>query len=257
MLPRAAVRMAVAVIPSAEQTPTGRGGMALPMAEAVPILALSEVAAGYGPITVLDGVSLRLDRGEVLAVLGANGSGKSTVLKTAIGLTPVSAGRLTLAGEDITALPPHRPAALGLGYVPRTRNVSADLPVPDNLRMGGFLRPAAFAADLAEVFALFPRLGERRRERAGSLSGGERRMLAIGLTLLLKPRLLLLDEPSSDLAPAMVTLVFDAIERIRRTLGIPLLLVEQNVEKALSLADRVCVLVRGRTALDCPAKAID
>ena len=222
-----------------------------------PFLDLAQITAGYGAMTVLDGLSLRLDRGEVLAILGANGSGKSTVLKTAIGLTRVTAGRLSFAGQDITRLPAHRRAALGIGYVPQNQNVFADLTVIDNLRMGGFLRPAAFDGEVARIFELFPRLRERRRERAGNLSGGERRMLAIGLTLLLAPKLLLLDEPSSDLAPAMVDQVFAAIREIHQALDIPILLVEQNVAKALTLADRVCVLVRGREALDVPAGAVD
>jgi len=222
-----------------------------------PLLELAEVTAGYGAITVLDGLSLRLGRSEVLAILGANGSGKSTVLKTAIGLTRMTAGRLSFAGQDVARLPAHRRAAMGIGYVPQDRNVFADLTVIDNLKMGGFLRPAAFADEVGSVFALFPRLAERRRERAGNLSGGERRMLAIGLTLLLAPKLLLLDEPSSDLAPAMVDQVFAAIREIHRTRDIPILLVEQNVDKALGLADRVCVLVRGREALDAPAGEID
>jgi ABC-type branched-subunit amino acid transport system ATPase component len=221
------------------------------------VLELSKVVAGYGPITVLDGVSLRLAAGEVLAILGANGSGKSTVLKTAIGLTRVTGGMVALAGRDITRLPAHRRAAAGLGYVPQTQNVFADLSVLDNLRMGAFLRPAELAAERDRLFAMFPVLAERRRERAGNLSGGERRMLSIALTLLLKPKLLLLDEPSSDLSPVMVEQVFQTIARIHRELGIPILLVEQNVAKALALASRVCVLVRGREALDAPAAAVD
>src|SRR5262249_36125369 len=206
----------------------------------------------YGPITVLDGLSLRLAPAEILAVLGANGSGKSTVLKTVIGLTRMTAGRITLAGADISRRPAHERAALGIGYVPQNQNVFADRSVADNLRMGGYLRAREVAAETAKVFDLFPRLKERRRELAGNLSGGERRMLSVGLTLLLKPKLLLLDEPSSDLAPAMVDLVFDAIGAIHRTLAMPILLVEQNVEKALGLAHRATVLVRGREALDVP-----
>jgi len=220
-------------------------------------LDFANVSAGYGAMTVLDGLSLGLGAGEIVAVLGANGSGKSTVLKTAIGLTRMSGGRIGLAGEDITRAPAHRRAALGIGYVPQTQNVFADLSVADNLRMGAYLRPAAFAAEAGRIFELFPRLKERRREQAGNLSGGERRMLAIGLTLLLQPKLLLLDEPSSDLAPAMVDLVFDAIRDIHLALGIPILLVEQNVQKALSLAGRVAVLVRGRVALDAPVGEIE
>ena len=220
-------------------------------------LELADVSAGYGPITVLDGLSLRLAPAEILAVLGANGSGKSTVLKTIIGLTRMTAGRIALAGADITRAPAHKRAALGIGYVPQNQNVFADLTVTDNLRMGGYLRPRSLGAEMEEVFDLFPRLKERRRELAGNLSGGERRMLSIGLTLLLKPKLLLLDEPSSDLAPAMVDLVFAAIGEIHRRLSLPILLVEQNVEKALAIAERVVVLVRGTQALDVPAGEVD
>ncbi|MCX5515811.1 ABC transporter ATP-binding protein [Kaistia algarum] len=221
------------------------------------ILSLRNVTAGYGTITVLNDLSLTLRAGEILTILGANGCGKSTVLKTAMGLTRVTSGALALGDKPITAAPPHLRAAAGLGYVPQTRNVFQDMSVTDNLRMGGYLRPKQFAHDVEEVFALFPRIKERRRERAGNLSGGERRMLSIGLTLLLKPKVLLLDEPSSDLAPATVDIVFRAIQDIHKTLSIPVLLVEQNVNKALEIADRVCVLVRGREALDVPAGEID
>jgi ABC-type branched-subunit amino acid transport system ATPase component len=221
-----------------------------------PILELSRVTAGYGLITVLDDVAVRLHRGEILAVLGANGSGKSTVLKTTAGLTRVTGGTISFEGTDITRWPAHRRAAAGIGYVPQTRNVFLDLSVADNLRMGAFLRPRSFARDVEEVFALFPRIRERRRALAGTLSGGERRMLSIGLTLLLKPKVLLLDEPSSDLSPVMVDSVFEAIARIHRELSIPILLVEQNVRRALALAGRVAVLVRGREALDRPADEV-
>ncbi len=217
------------------------------------VLELSHVTAGYGPITVLDDLSLRLDAQEVLTILGTNGSGKSTVLKTIMGLTRVTGGRVSLGAEEITRTPPDRRAAAGLGYVPQNQNVFPDLTVADNLRMGSYLRPRGHAEDLVEVHELFPQLKGRERERAGNLSGGERRMLSIGLTLLLKPKLLLLDEPSSDLSPLMVDLVFTAIRRVHETLDIPVLLVEQNVEKALSLADRVVVVVRGHEALDAPA----
>jgi len=225
------------------------------MSEAA-ILELRKVTAGYGLITVLDEVGIALRPGEILAVLGANGSGKSTVLKTSAGLTRVLGGTIAFGGVDITRWPAHRRAAAGLGYVPQTRNVFLDLTVADNLRMGAYLRPKSFAGDVEEVFALFPRIKERRRALAGTLSGGERRMLSIALTLLLRPRLLLLDEPSSDLSPAMIDIVFDAIARIHRDLSIPILLVEQNVNRALALASRVAVLVRGREALDQPVGAV-
>ena len=223
---------------------------------AAPILALDRVTAGYGLITVLDGVTLALRPGEILAVLGANGSGKSTVLKTTAGLTRMLGGGIAFDGADITRWPAHRRAAAGIGYVPQTRNVFLDLSVADNLRMGAFLRPKSFARDVEEVFVLFPRLAERRRATAGTLSGGERRMLSIGMTLLLKPKVLLLDEPSSDLAPVMVDTVFEAIARVHREMAIPILLVEQNVVKALTLASRVVVLVRGREAFDRPASDV-
>lgn len=220
------------------------------------ILSLTSVTAGYGLITVLNDLSLALRQGEVLAVLGANGSGKSTVLKTAMGLTQVTEGRIELEGQPITGMPAHLRAANGLGYVPQTRNVFDDMTVTDNLRMGAYLRPAEFSQDVEAVYALFPRIRERRGEKAGNLSGGERRMLSIGLTLLLKPRILLLDEPSSDLAPAMVDKVYQSIAEIHKKLSIPILLVEQNVNMALQISSRVCVLVRGRQALDAPTGEI-
>ena len=224
---------------------------------AAPLLELRRVVAGYGAARILDHLSLRLADGEVLAILGANGSGKSTALKTVMGLTRLSEGSVRFRGEEIGHLPPHERAALGLGYVPQTKNVFADLSVADNLRMGCYLRPKELRARSDEVFSLFPRLAERRRTLAGSLSGGERRMLAIGMTLLLEPALLVLDEPSSDLSPQMVDAVFAAIRRIHVEKEVPILLVEQNVGIALDLASRVLVLVRGREALDRKAAEVD
>lgn len=220
-------------------------------------LELRDVTAGYGAITVLHGLSLTVDAGEVVAVLGANGSGKSTALKTAMGLTRIGGGQVTLDGRDITTLAAHRRAALGLGYVAQTQGVFADLTVADNLRMGAWLGPERWTTGAAEVMDLFPALADRTRQRAGELSGGERRMLAIAMTLLLRPRLLLLDEPSSDLAPATVDLVFDAIRRIHAERGLPVLLVEQNVAKATGLAHRAVVLVRGRAVLDVAVASLD
>lgn len=224
---------------------------------AAPLLELRRVVAGYGAARILDHLSLRLFPGEVLALLGANGSGKSTALKTVMGLTRLSEGAVLFQGQDIGHLPAHARAALGLGYVPQTKNVFADLSVADNLRMGCYLRPKELRARSEEVFALFPRLAERRRTLAGSLSGGERRMLAIGMTLLLEPALLVLDEPSSDLSPQMVEAVFAAIRQIHREKEVPILLVEQNVGIALELASRVVVLVRGREALAREAAEVD
>jgi ABC-type branched-subunit amino acid transport system ATPase component len=228
-----------------------------PASAARPLLEIRNVTAGYGATAVLDELSLAVAEREIVTLVGANGSGKSTALKTVIGLTRVTGGGLLFNGADITGLAAHRRAALGIGYVPQTQNVFDDLTVADNLRMGAYLGPERLAAGTAEVFELFPRLSERQTRLASSLSGGERRMLSIGLAVLLRPRLLLLDEPSSDLAPALVDSVFEAIQRIHATLAIPVLLVEQNVSRALALADRVCVLVRGRLALEAPTAAVD
>ena len=223
----------------------------------MPLLMLEKVTAGYGPITVLRELSLTVDNSEVVALLGSNGSGKSTVLKTIMGLTAMTRGTVACDGADISRLPGHRRAALGIGYVPQTHNVFVDLSVADNLRMGAFLRPAGLSRGLEEVFALFPQLRDRYRASAMSLSGGERRMLAIAMALLPKPRMLLLDEPSSDLSPVMVQTVFAAIREIHQRFSLPVLLVEQNVNQALALATRVCVLVRGREALDVPIDRLE
>jgi ABC-type branched-subunit amino acid transport system ATPase component len=220
------------------------------------ILELRDVTAGYGAITVLQGLSLGLGDAEIVAVLGANGSGKSTALKTAAGLTRVSAGAVVLEGRDVTAWPAHRRAAAGLGYVPQTGNVFGDLSVADNLRMGAWLHPRRWEAEADRALDLFPALRDRRRAEARHLSGGERRMLSLAMTLLLRPRLLLLDEPSSDLAPALVTEVFDAIGRMHAEARLPVLLVEQNVAVALGRASRAVVLVRGRVAHDGPAAGL-
>jgi ABC-type branched-subunit amino acid transport system ATPase component len=222
-----------------------------------PLLTFEGVTAGYGKLTVLQELTLELGAGEVLAVLGANGSGKSTVLKTAMGLTRLTAGSLHLQSADITYLQPHSRAALGIGYVPQTRNVFPELSVLDNLRMGGYLHAPSVNSGIARLYDLFPSLRERQHNRARDLSGGERRMLSIGLTLLSRPKVLLLDEPSSDLSPGMVTSVFDALQRIKAESRIPLLLVEQNVRAAMSIADRVCVMVRGRKALDVAVDQVD
>ena len=221
------------------------------------LLELRAVTAGYGPITILHGLSLALEADEILVVFGANGSGKSTALKTMVGLTQVSDGAVCLDGRDVTGWLGHRRAAAGIGYVPQAQNVFAELSVRENLRMGAYLYPRTWRADAERVYELFPALADRRDERAGLLSGGERRMLAIGLTLLQRPRCLLLDEPSSDLAPVTAALVFGAIARIHAEQRVPVLLVEQNVARALPLAHRAAVLVRGRCALDVSASALD
>jgi ABC-type branched-subunit amino acid transport system ATPase component len=219
------------------------------------VLRLAHITAGYGPLTILENLTLALGD-ETLLVLGANGSGKSTLLKTVMGLTQVTAGNIAMAERDVGGWPPYRRAVFGIGYVPQNGNVFAGLTVADNLAMGAFARKREDAAARAGVFDLFPRLGERLSAKAGMLSGGERRMLSIALTLMAKPNILLLDEPSSDLAPAAIDQVFAAIQRIRREQRLPVLLVEQNLAKGLAIADRVVVMVRGRAAADMPVDAV-
>lgn len=221
------------------------------------VLELSEVTAGYGPIDVLRDISIAVEDRQIVTILGTNGSGKSTALKTAMGLTRVRKGRIRFMDREINSLSAHGRAAIGMGYVPQTQNVFGELSVLDNLRMGSFLRPKGFESRAGRIFDLFPLLAELRDKKAAQLSGGERRMLAIGLTLLLEPKILLIDEPSSDLAPAAVEQVYEIISNIYSRLGISILLVEQNVAKAMQIADRVYVLVRGKDALNAPTTEVD
>jgi len=215
------------------------------------LLAVEHVDAGYGRAQVLEDVSVRLSEHETVAVLGPNGSGKSTLVKTVMGLTTLHRGRIAWKAEDIGGLPVHARTLLGFGYVPQTQNIFPALSVLENLKLGAYASPATGAeGDLERVLDLFPRLKERLRIRAGNLSGGERRILSMATVLMLRPQCLLLDEPTTDLAPAMIDLVFDKIREIIREYHVPVLLVEQNVRQALRVADRVCVLIRGRKILE-------
>jgi ABC-type branched-subunit amino acid transport system ATPase component len=210
-------------------------------------LAAENLHAGYGPVAVLHGVSLRADPGEVVAVVGPNGAGKSTAFKAIVGLIRPTQGRVTLCGEDITGLSTPEVLKRGAGYVPQGRIVFPRMTVLENLEMGAFLErdPARLRERFQQAFALFPILAERRRQLAGSLSGGEQQMLAIARALMLQPRALLVDEPSLGLSPKYVDLVFDKIRELSR-LGLTLLLVEQNAALALETADRGYVLELGR-----------
>ncbi|CCF85795.1 high-affinity branched-chain amino acid ABC transporter (ATP-binding protein) [Nitrolancea hollandica Lb] len=215
--------------------------------QAVAMLEIKDVHTYYGQIAALKGVSLTVDEGEIVALIGANGAGKSTMLRAISGLVRPRQGEIVLAGNRIDGLPPHRVTALGVAHSPEGRRIFPAMTVRENLEMGAFLRPDP-AAMMERVFALFPRLRERVSQKAGTLSGGEQQMVAIGRALMADPRILLLDEPSMGLAPNLVDLIFDIIVDINRQ-GTTILLVEQNALMALSTANRGYVLQTGRIIL--------
>jgi branched-chain amino acid transport system ATP-binding protein len=215
------------------------------------MLALSGVSAGYSAVPAITGVSLAVGEGEAVGLLGANGAGKSTTLRAISGLVRPSAGRITFLGADITDLAPYKVTALGIAHVPEGRQVFPELTVKENLEIGAYI-PAAKAErhrSLDLVFTIFPVLAERRQQLAGTMSGGEQQMLAVGRGLMLKPRLLMLDEPSLGLAPVITDVTFAKIEEIR-AMGTAILLVEQNVSRALNLVDRAYVLESGRIIME-------
>ncbi len=224
------------------------------MAETV--LEVEGLRAGYGPAEILFGVSLRLARGEVAALMGRNGAGKSTTLKAIMGLVPPRAGRVRFAGRDIAGLAAFRIARLGLGYVPEDRRIFTDLTVAENLEVG---RRPAEGRDLwtpERLFEVFPNLASMRHRRAAAMSGGEQQMLAIARTLMGNPEAVLLDEPSEGLAPVILELMADAVLRMKRE-GIAVLLSEQNFDFAAAVADRAYVIERGEIRYDGSMAALD
>ena len=215
-----------------------------------PLLSLQDVHAAYGRIEALQGISLEVCRGEIVAMLGGNGAGKSTTLKTISGLMHPRSGRIVFEGQDVSAVPAHLLVRLGIGQAPEGRRIFSRMTVLENLQMGAYSRSdkAGIDADYERVFGLFPRLQERRGQAAGTLSGGEQQMLAIGRALMARPKLLLLDEPSMGLAPVLVEQIFAIIADINSQ-GTTILLVEQNALMALQVASRGYILQTGKIVL--------
>ncbi len=213
------------------------------------LLDASEVVAGYGQTEILHGVSITVDQGEVVTIIGPNGCGKSTLMKALVGLVRVRKGSITFRGTDISGLPPEQIVRTGLCYVPQSNNVFSSLTIRENLEMGAFVRRDDYRSRIDEMFDLFPDLAARPGQKGGSLSGGQRQMLAIARALMLDPVLILLDEPSAGLSPATMNTVFDRIREINQA-GVALLLVEQNARVALRMSDRGYVLVAGEKRLE-------
>ena len=215
----------------------------------MPLLEVSDIRARYGAIEALKGVSLTVEPKEVVTLIGANGAGKSTTLRSISGLTPASAGKITFEGEDITRVPAHEVVGRGIALAPEGRHCFPRMTVRENLELGAYHRRGDDVTDdLERVFTLFPRLKERAQQAAGTMSGGEQQMLAIGRALMARPRLLMLDEPSMGIAPNLVERIYRTIEEINRS-GVAILLVEQNANYALDISNRGYVLETGRVVL--------
>ncbi len=222
-----------------------------------PLLEVEGIEVCYGAVTAIRGVSLKVGKGEIVALIGANGAGKTTTLKAVSGMLRLKAGSVKLDGEPVAALKPHQFVARGMAHAPEGRGIFLNLTVAENLELGAFLRDdkAGIAADLEKHFALFPRLKERRAQIAGTLSGGEQQMLAVARALMSRPRLLLLDEPSLGLAPIVVESIFSVITAVNKE-GVAVLLVEQNAHKALGIAHRGYVLETGKVATEGTGKEL-
>jgi branched-chain amino acid transport system ATP-binding protein len=209
------------------------------------LLEVSDIHVHYGKVAALRGVTLEVGEGEIVALIGANGAGKTTTLKTISGLRPLSHGRITFRGEDISKTPAHKRVKFGIGQAPEGRGIFPGMTVQENLLMGAYGRKGDLTGELEEVYALFPRLAERKTQFGGTMSGGEQQMLTIGRALMTKPSVLLLDEPSMGLAPMLIAQIFEIIEEINKR-GTTVLLVEQNAHQALQLAHRAYVLETGQ-----------
>ncbi len=220
------------------------------------LLRADSLIAGYSPgVDILNGCNLYAAPGELVAIIGPNGAGKSTLLKALFGLVPVRSGTVTLRGEDITGFKANKLVSRGVGFVPQTNNVFGSLTIEENLQMGVFQKPKRFKERFAYVCDLFPTLGARKDQRAGSLSGGERQMVAMGRALMLEPSVLLLDEPSAGLSPALQDEVFIRTKQINRT-GVTVVMVEQNARRCLQICHRGYVLDQGRNAYTGAGRAL-
>jgi len=213
------------------------------------VLELNSVVGGYGDTQILHGVSLRVDPGEIVVIIGPNGAGKSTAMKAVFGLLRLTGGQVLLDGTDITNTPPEQVVRKGVCYVPQTSNIFPSLTVQENLEMGAYVRDDDFTPRMREIYELFPPLAEKRRQTAGTLSGGQRQMVAMGKAMMLEPKILLLDEPSAGLSPKFRGEIFSIVKTINAT-GTPILMVEQNAKQALNIASRGYVLVDGKNVFE-------
>jgi branched-chain amino acid transport system ATP-binding protein len=212
------------------------------------VIHVDDIIAGYIPgVDILDGCSLELTQGEIIGIIGPNGAGKSTLLKSLFGLVDVRSGKITFRGDEITGMKAHALVERGIGYVPQINNVFATLTVRENLEMGTFLKPEIFEDRFAVIAEMFPRLAERMEQRAGALSGGERQMLAMSRALMMDPEVVLLDEPSAGLSPALQDQVFVRTKQINKA-GVSVIMVEQNASRCLQICDRGYVLDQGKNA---------
>ena len=219
------------------------------------MLEVKDLKVSYGAVQALDGISLTVKDGEIVSLIGANGAGKTTALRTISGLEAASAGSITFDGHDLRRTVPSRIIGLKLAHVPEGRHIFPEMTVEENLEMGAYADPDGMESVMQEVYVRFPRLKERRRQLAGTLSGGEQQMLAVGRALMSRPKMILMDEPSMGLSPLLVQEIFDIIQEINRQ-GITILLVEQNAQMALSISNRAYVLETGHITLSGDARAL-
>lgn len=219
------------------------------------VLSANEIRSGYGELEVLHGVSMEVRQGEIVAIIGPNGSGKSTLMKTVAGHLDPTEGRVRLLGDEITGLNPDQIVRLGMCYVPQEENIFPSLTVHENLEMGAFTRTDGYKESSREVYNIFPALEEKRTQKTANLSGGQQQMVAIGLALMMNPKVLLLDEPTAGLAPNLANMILQKIHAINDT-GVSILMVEQNAKQALNMANRGYVLAMGESQYEDTGKAL-